>query len=129
MIEDMQLRGLSKRTQESYVRAVQQLAKHYGKSPEQITEEELRQYFLYLQNVKQAAPSSCIVALCAIKFLFQRTLQRHWPTLEFVRPVRPFLLLYLDVVVFMDLVDMHFHSLINGNCNKKLRLSSRYTCI
>jgi integrase/recombinase XerD len=89
MIEDMQLRGLSKRTQESYVRAVQQLAEYYHKSPEQITEEELRQYFLYLQNVKQAAPSSCTIALCAIKFLFQRTLQRNWPTLEFVRPALP----------------------------------------
>jgi site-specific recombinase XerD len=89
MIEDMQLRGLSKRTQESYVQAVRQLAKHYGKSPEQITEEELRQYFLYLQNVKQAAPSSCIVALCGIRFLFQHTLQRAWPTLTFVRPVLP----------------------------------------
>jgi site-specific recombinase XerD len=89
MIEDMQLRGLSKRTQESYVQAVGQLAKHYGKSPEQITEEELRQYFLYLQNVKQAAPSSCIVALCGIRFLYQHTLQRAWPTLTFVRPVLP----------------------------------------
>ena len=28
MIEDMQLRGLSERTQESYVRAVRQLAEH-----------------------------------------------------------------------------------------------------
>jgi integrase/recombinase XerD len=89
MIEDMQLRGLSKRTQESYVRVVRQLVKHYGKSPEQITEEELRQYFLYLQNVKQASASSCIVALCGIKFLYQDTLQRSWPTLAFIRPVLP----------------------------------------
>ena len=52
MIECLQLRGLSARTQESYVRAVRQLAEHYHKSPELITEEELRQYFLYLKNVK-----------------------------------------------------------------------------
>jgi integrase/recombinase XerD len=49
MIEDLQLRGLSKRTQVIYVRAVRQLAEHYGKSPDQISEEELRQYFLYLK--------------------------------------------------------------------------------
>ena len=42
MIEDMQLRGFSKRTQEAYVRAVRQLAEHYHKSPDQINEEELR---------------------------------------------------------------------------------------
>ncbi len=42
MIEDMQLRGLSEATQQSYVGAVKQLAQYYGKSPEQLTEEELR---------------------------------------------------------------------------------------
>ena len=52
MIECLQLRGLSPRTQQSYRRAVWQLAKHYHKSPDLITEEELRQYFLYLKNVK-----------------------------------------------------------------------------
>src|SRR5512132_2411181 len=45
MLEDMQLRGLAARTQESYLAAVQQLALHYGKSPDLIAEEELRQYF------------------------------------------------------------------------------------
>ncbi len=48
MIEDMQLRGLAERTQDSYVRSVRQLAQYYGKSPEEVSEEELRQYFLYL---------------------------------------------------------------------------------
>ena len=43
MIECLQLRGLSERTQESYVQAVRQLAEHYHKSPDLITEEELRQ--------------------------------------------------------------------------------------
>lgn len=41
MIEDMQLRGFSERTQEAYVRAVKQLSAHYHKSPDQITEVEL----------------------------------------------------------------------------------------
>ena len=45
MIEDMQLRGLSERTQTAYVLAVRQLAEHYDKAPDQITEEELRQPF------------------------------------------------------------------------------------
>ena len=38
MIEDMQLRGLSERTQETYTRAVRQLAEHYGVSPDQLRE-------------------------------------------------------------------------------------------
>jgi integrase/recombinase XerD len=45
-LEDLQLRGLSERTQEMYVRAVRQLAAHYPTSPEQITAEALRHDFL-----------------------------------------------------------------------------------
>ncbi len=86
MLEDMQLRGLAARTQESYVRAVEQLAKHYQKSPELLTEEELRLYFLYLRNEKHASRSSCTIALCAIKFLYEQTLKRPWAILDFVRP-------------------------------------------
>ncbi|MEK6322942.1 MAG: phage integrase N-terminal SAM-like domain-containing protein [Acidobacteriota bacterium] len=48
MIECLQLRG---RTQEAYVRAVRQLAEHYHKSPDLISEEELRQYFLYIKPI------------------------------------------------------------------------------
>lgn len=88
MIEDMQLRGLSEKTQDSYLRAVRQLAEHYHKAPDQISEEELRQYFLYLKNVRQVSHSSCTVALCGIKFFYVRTLRREWPTLELVRSPR-----------------------------------------
>jgi integrase/recombinase XerD len=86
MIDDMQLRGLSGRTQEAYLHAVCQLAEHYHKSPEDISEEELRQYFLYLKNVRQLSRSTCTQILCAIKFLFQHTLERDWKTFDLVRP-------------------------------------------
>jgi len=86
MLEDMQLRGFASRTQEAYLSAVSQLAKHYRKSPDQINEEELRQYFLFLKNKKQAARATCTIALCGIKFFFQQTLGREWKTFEFLRP-------------------------------------------
>jgi integrase/recombinase XerD len=88
MIEDMQLRGLSRRTQEAYVAAVRQLAEHDGKAPDQIGDEELRQYFLYLTNEKKASRSAITIALCAIKFLYEQTLHQEWPTLILVRPPR-----------------------------------------
>ena len=44
---------MSERTREAYLRAVRQLAQHYKKSPDLISEEELRQYFLYIKNVKK----------------------------------------------------------------------------
>ncbi len=86
MVDDMQLHGFAIRTQEAYLSAVRQLAKHYHKAPDQINEEELRQYFLFLKNEKQAARATCTIALCGIKFFFQQTLGREWKTFEFLRP-------------------------------------------
>jgi len=86
MIEDMQLRGLSESTQGNYVRAVRQLADHYGKSPDQINEEELRQYILYLMNVKKRSSGTCTIILCGIKFFYEHTLQREMPSLTLARP-------------------------------------------
>ena len=88
MLEDMQLRGLSARTQECYVAAVRQLAEHYHRSPDQLTEEDLRQYFLYLANEKKVARATATIALCGIRFFFEQTLRRDWTTLRFVRPAR-----------------------------------------
>jgi site-specific recombinase XerD len=88
MLEDMQLRGLSARTQGCYVAAVRQLAEHYHRSPDRITEEELRQYFLFLANQKQVARATATIALCGIRFFFAHTLHREWTTRRFVRPAR-----------------------------------------
>ena len=85
MLEDMQLRGLSPHTQRRYVSAVRQLAAHYMRSPDQLSENELREYFLYLANVKGNAHSTSTVVICAIKFLYEKTLKREWPTLQLVR--------------------------------------------
>lgn len=86
MIEDLQLQGYAERTQESYVREVRLLAEHYRKSPDLITEEELRKYFLHVKNVKKWKRSSITLALCGIKFFFTHTLKRAWSLFEVVRP-------------------------------------------
>jgi integrase/recombinase XerD len=88
MLEDMQLRGFSVRTQEAYVHAVRQLATHFHKPPDRLTEADLRQYFLYLANVKHFARASFTIALCGIKFFYERTLGREWQVLDLVRPAR-----------------------------------------
>jgi site-specific recombinase XerD len=88
MIECLQLRGLSERTQESYVRAVRQLAEHYHKAPDLITEEELRQYFLFLKNVKHYSRNTSTIAICGIRFFYEQTLQRNWATFGLLRAPR-----------------------------------------
>ena len=84
----MQLRGFSARTPEAYAHAVRQLAAHYHKPPDRITEEEIRQYFLHLTQVRKLARASVTIALCGIKFFFEQTLQYRWTSLRLMRPPR-----------------------------------------
>ncbi len=87
-IEDLQLQGLSGRTQQAYARAVRQLADHVNKSPTEITEEELRQYFLHVKNERHWSRASMTQAICGIKRFFEQTLQREWRVLDVVRPAK-----------------------------------------
>jgi site-specific recombinase XerD len=82
----MQLHGYSPSTQDRYVEAVYRLAKYYRKSPHLVTEEELRRYFLHLSLEKKVARPTATIALCGIKFFFEHTVQRDWPSLHLMRP-------------------------------------------
>jgi integrase/recombinase XerD len=87
-IEDLQLQGMSARTQQAYTRVVRLLSEHYQKSPDQVSEEELRQYFLYVKNTKGWSRATMTQSICGIKFFFEQTLQRDWTTLHIVRPAK-----------------------------------------
>ena len=82
-IEDLKLAGYSKRTIESYVYSVSKLAQFFNKSPQQITNEQLRRYLLYHKD--KYASNTTTMALCAIKHLFEKTLQRTMPVFNLTR--------------------------------------------
>ena len=81
MSEDLHLGGMSKRTHEGYLRAVRQLADFCKLSPDQITEDQLRKFFLHLKNDKLFASGSLRVAFSGVKFYYTRTCRRDWQTL------------------------------------------------
>jgi integrase/recombinase XerD len=99
MTEDLQLAGMSPRTQEAYVRGVRQLAEHYVRPPDRITDEEIRQYFLYRLNETHWSRSAATIALCGIKFFYEVTLKRKWTDLEMIRPKKQHI---LPVVLTME---------------------------
>ncbi len=88
MIDDLKLAGYSERTQEAYVASVRKLSEHYSRSPDLIDEEELRRYFLYLKDERKLKRGSITIALCGIKFFYQKTLQRQWSVFDIARPPR-----------------------------------------
>jgi len=81
MSDDLHLAGVSKRTHDGYLRAIRQLADFCQASPERISENQLRQFFLHLKNDRQFASGSMRVALSGVKFFYTRTVKREWETL------------------------------------------------
>jgi len=112
-IEDMQLHGYCQRTVDAYVRAVRQLAEHYHKSPDKITEEELRQYFLYNKNIRKWSRVASTISLCGIKFFFEKTLHKEWTTFKLVRPPKekklPPILSLREVRAILNNTRMDYH--------------------
>ena len=88
MLEEWQLRNLSRTTADSYVRAVERFAKYYNKSPEQLGPEQVRQYLLYLRNDNEVVPSTILVNRSALRFLYVQTLKQKWFDEEIARPKR-----------------------------------------
>jgi integrase/recombinase XerD len=88
MTQDLQLAGLSDRTQDAYLRAVRQLADHFRTPPDRLTEPQLRDYFLHLKNDRHFASASLGIAYSGIKFFYSHTCPRDWPTLERLRVQR-----------------------------------------
>jgi integrase/recombinase XerD len=61
MLDDLQMAGVSARTQQAYLGAVRGLAKHFHLSPDKISENQLRQYFLFVKNEKKLSAGSLYV--------------------------------------------------------------------
>ena len=88
MIEDMQLHGYADRTMQSYADAVRVLAKHYQCPPTQLTEEDIRKFFLHLINDRKSARSTVKIYLCGIKFFYETTLGRKWGIFDLLLPAK-----------------------------------------
>jgi site-specific recombinase XerD len=88
MTQDLQLAGLSARTQDAYLRAVRQLAAHFRTPPDRLTEPQVRDYLLHLQNDRHFAAASLAIAYSGLKFFYSHTVPRDWPTLQRLRVPR-----------------------------------------
>jgi site-specific recombinase XerD len=78
MAQDMQIRNLAASTIDSYTWHVDQFCSHFGKKPEELGMEEIREYQVFLVNEKKASWSSFNQAVCALRFLYEVTLQKPW---------------------------------------------------
>jgi integrase/recombinase XerD len=89
MRQDLQLAGLAEGTQDAYLRAVKWYAAYFHKSPDQISEQEFREYLLYLKNERRYSASALKVAASGILFFYTHTVPRQWPTFKTLSIPRP----------------------------------------
>lgn len=78
MTEDMRTAGLASGTQALYLDAVRNLAAHYRRSPDELSEEEVRAYLLSLRE-RGVALGTFKTNHGGIQFFYRWTLDRDWP--------------------------------------------------
>lgn len=77
MLDDLRRRNYSADTIRGYIRAVQQFAEYFGRSPEHLGAPELRRYQLYLLHERKLALGTVENCISALRFLYKKTLKRR----------------------------------------------------
>jgi len=78
LIQDLRIRNYSQRTIEIYVRCIAAFARYFGKSPEQRSEGHVREYQRYLVEERKSSWALFNQTVCALRFLYGKTLHRDW---------------------------------------------------
>jgi len=121
MTQDMQVRNLSPHTRSTYLLQVSLFARHFHQSPEALGPEEIRSYQVYLTNEKKLAPSSILIAVSALRFLYRVTLHKDWTLPDIIpapkKPQKlPVVLSREEVLQFLASVPSLKHRAILTTC-------------
>ena len=84
-IADLKLKSYAKKSEQSYVRAVRQLQNFCCKALEDITEEEVREYWLYCKEKLNWGSATLRISYSGIKLFYGYTLKREWEVLRAVK--------------------------------------------
>ena len=86
MLMDLQLSGAKPRTQETYLREVENLAKYFNRSPAELGEADIKQYMLYMINERHLSEGTFRFYVAGLKFFYRTTLKREWPVEKIRHP-------------------------------------------
>ncbi len=78
MLEELQRRNYSHRTAKAYIRIVREFAEYFHQPPDKLGPEQIRQYQAHLFQAKKLAPATVSQYVSALRFLFVKTLRRHF---------------------------------------------------
>ena len=78
-LQDLRLRNYAPRTLQTYVECVSLFARYFKRSPEKLEPEHIREYQIYLVEEKKCSWSRFNQTVCALRFLYHKTLGKDWP--------------------------------------------------
>jgi len=78
MVDELRLRNLSEVTVRLYIGSVERFARYFGKSPEQLGPEQIREFLLHLIYDRKSTSSTVQLYRSALRFLYVTTLKRSW---------------------------------------------------
>jgi site-specific recombinase XerD len=76
MLAELQLRGITPRTQTAYLREIAKLENYFNKSPEELGEEEVKEYLVHMLEDRGLSSGTYKYYAAGIKFLYRTTLNR-----------------------------------------------------
>jgi site-specific recombinase XerD len=74
MLEELERRNYSQSTVRAYVRTVEDIARYFKRSPDQLGPEQIREYQAYLFRERKLAPNTVNQRTGALRFFFIATL-------------------------------------------------------
>ena len=74
MLNDMTVHGLAENTKKSYLNSVTGLARHYRRSPDRVSAQEVQDYLIHLHEQRGLTWKSCNCARHGIRFFYRITL-------------------------------------------------------
>ena len=89
MLEELQRRNYSSETTRAYLFAVKDFAGYFGKRPDKLGQEHLRQYQLHLLNDRKLAVETIAGRISALRFFLVKVLRRPYREIDLVYPKRP----------------------------------------
>ena len=89
MLEELQRRNYSPNTIRPYLYAVEDFARYFGKSPDKLGQEHLRQYQLHLLRDCRLTVDTIVGRISALRFFFVKVLRRPYREVDLVYPKRP----------------------------------------
>jgi site-specific recombinase XerD len=79
MLEELQRRNFSSETIRGYIGAVERFSRYFGKPPDRLGPDHIRQWQAHLLHERKLAVGTVVNHVAGLRFFFRRVLKRRFP--------------------------------------------------